>query len=848
MRKEGFLIDIDYITVHENGKKRALVRLWCKSDSGEDFVIFDKTFEPYFYVFPRIYFEDAREEVAHADILRKKEIVEHICVRKGADVIKAKRVEICHRRIFGVLREGLRVIAEYPKDVPVLREAVNEDVVALEADILYVIRYMIDRDIRPFECITAECTASYGGLIASEISQMGERERALPPLRILAFDCEMAAPHGRMPSPKHDSIIIISCAFKVSESGIEGGEIQNKLFTAGEKEDDRRIISEFVEFVKEFRPDIIVGYNIDAFDWVYLRERARIHGIKLDIGKDGSELRIERSASGAVYDVDIAGILNVDLYKIARRDLVDVKVKTLENVAAYLGVMRKEDREHLKPAEIYDIWTAGDGRERLFAYATADALSALKIAEKLLPLQIELSRMLRHPLDLVVKMGRGSQVEALLTAEAFKRGEVIPPKRSENRTYEGAFVLPPVRGLHENVVSLDFSSMYPSIMVAFNISPDTFVPPDEVKNVRDVFIAPEVNHAFRKNPDGFFKQILRDLMNRRREIKRRMASVSSPEEYRMLDVQQQCIKILTNAFYGYSAWSGAHFYRRECAEATTAWGRAIIKRAIEIAENMGFSVIYGDTDSIFVKLTDRVKEKTIEMAKRLSAEISHEFPLDLEIKDFFKVIFFTGKKKRYAALTESGDIIVRGLEVRRGDWCELAKEVQSRVIEIILKRRNVEEAANYVKDVIKKLIAGEIQIEKLAIYKTLTKQISRYESEQAHVAAAKLAKKHNFIYETGSKIPYVIVEEITDERADGRGIGGRRKAGGRTSDRAFPIEIAAEIRGNRIILADGSVFHLDTDYYVRRQIIPAVMRVLQVFGYDHSYFEHSAQENLSRWM
>ncbi len=913
--KEGFLIDADYITVRDaSGKKKAVIRLWCKDIAGRDFVVFDGNFEPYFYVFPRHLFNNAGNTATTKDacdsawdIEEKKRELERICVRSGGERIRPKRVEVCTRKVFGVPCRGLRVVAEYPKDVPVLREEIqrrDESCVALEADILFAIRYLVDKDLRLFDgiCVegkrlSAEQVAEKFKVAASvSVEEAFLAERVMwkhlrrPPLRILAFDCEMASPYG-MPSPKRDPIIIISCAFKEARSGVEGGEIHTKMFTLREDEaktkDDSRIIREFVQFVRDFRPDVIVGYNTDAFDWHYLKERARIHGIKLNIGKDGSELSVERG--GVSPEVNIAGVLNVDLYKIARRDLSEVKVKTLENVAEFLGAMRKIERESLTPREIYDFSRGSEEeRGRLRAYAIADAVSALKIAERLLPLQIELSHILRCPLDLLANMGRGRQVEALLLSEAFKRGELVPQRREGRaESYEGGFVLPPKKGLHENVISLDFSSMYPSIMLSFNISPDTFVPPEAVKNKDDFYIAPEVGHAFRKHPDGFFKQILSELVEKRREIKRRMEEVAEKEgkdsqEARILDVQQHCLKILTNAFYGYTGWSAAKFYRKECAEATTAWGRYFIKKAIKMAESLGFDVIYGDTDSIFAKLSgEATKEEIIKRAKELADAISSEWELaKLEIKEFFKTIFFTGKKKRYAALTEDGEIVVRGLEARRGDWCELAKEVQMKVIEIILRRKDAKLAAEYVRNVIEDLRSGKIPIEKLIIYKTLTKKIEGYETKQAHVVAAKVAKDANVIYEIGSKIPYVIVCETVlgaaGERGERSGIGGdgvkrsvvkgggvgkakerkkRAKRSGiggagedKTSERAFPIEIAVDVRGNEIRDAMGRSFHIDTDYYVHKQIIPAAVRILQIFGYDASYFAESPQKNLSIWL
>jgi len=518
-----------------------------------------------------------------------------------------------------------------------------------------------------------------------------------------------------------------------------------------------------------------------------------------------------------------------------------VKVKKLENVAEYLGVLKKSGRVNLSPREITACWIdsspSSSARQQLYEYAKADAVSTLGIAEKMLPLQIELSRMVGYPLDELTKMGRGRQVESFLTAEAFKKGELVPPKRGAEKTFEGGFVLPPEKGVHEDVIALDFSSMYPTIMISFNVSPDTFVEPNEAEEEEsDLYVAPEVGHAFKKAPEGFFKRIMSDLITRRKAIKAEMKKYDkTSNEYRLLDIQQQSVKILTNSFYGYTGWSAAKFYKRECAEATTAWGRHFIKRAVTVAEERGFTVIYGDTDSIFAKLTDARgdvedrREAILEKAKEVSERISKELPLELEIQDFFKSIFFTGKKKRYAALTDKGEIVVRGLEVRRGDWCELAKEVQTKVIDLILREKDPAAAVKYTRGVIQGLKEGKIPLDKLIIYKTLTRKISGYETKQAHVIAAERALASRIVYEVGSKIPYVILKGV-----------------GKTSDRAFPVDLIERSEGNEMT-AEGRRYQIDTSYYVQHQVIPVAHRVLQLFGYDLSSFEDMRQKTLGHW-
>ena len=233
------------------------------------------------------------------------------------------------------------------------------------------------------------------------------------------------------------------------------------------------------------------------------------------------------------------GRLNVDLYDIAMR--LDVKVKTLDRVAEFLG--RKVEIADIEAKDIRKKWLEGD-KESVLRYAKQDVLNTYFIAEELLPLHYDLSKMIRIPLDDVTRIGRGKQVDWLLFSEAYRLNEIAPNPSEIEESYEGAFVLEPVRGLHENVYCLDFASMYPSIMIAFNISPDTLV----INGCDDCYTAPEVGYKFKKHPDGFFKRILVDLIRRRREIKERMKKIDRNSlEYKLLNIRQQTLKVLANS-------------------------------------------------------------------------------------------------------------------------------------------------------------------------------------------------------------------------------------------------------------------------------------------------------------
>jgi DNA polymerase I len=514
---------------------------------------------------------------------------------------------------------------------------------------------------------------------------------------------------------------------------------------------------------------------------------------------------------GIQKKIKLIGRLNIDLYQVAARDVDGIKIKTLDNMADFLGVMKKEERVSIPGAQIASFWADPAKRPALVQYCMDDVISTYGLAKELLPLQYEFARMVHEPLDNVSKMGRGRQVEAYLAYTAYEHGELIPSKGGSMETYAGGFVFPPVKGLHKNVASLDFSAMYPSIMINYNISPDTVCLQGEEENCSAP--APEVGYRFRKTPEGFFTTILKGLVHHRVALKKKLANMDKKDhDYKFLDIRQKTIKILTNAFYGYTGWAAAKWYRRECAEATSAWGRFFIKKANDIAIDMGLEVLYGDTDSLFVR--QKGGKDLRETLRAFIDRVKKELPLDMDVDNYYRIIFFTESKKRYAGLNEKGEIIVRGLEVRRGDWCDLAKEIQSEVIRIILEEENPEKAMKYAKDTVRRVKEGTVPLDELVIHKTLTKSVTRYESAQAHVRAAEKAMELDMASEVGNKISYVIV-----------------KGPGILSDRAYPVEMFEKFKDGKLYAKDRT-YELDSDYYIEKQLIPTAMRILGYFGYS----------------
>ncbi|MEM2500095.1 MAG: DNA polymerase II, partial [Sulfolobales archaeon] len=658
-------------------------------------------------------------------------------------------------------------------------------------DIRFSMRYVLDSDVPPCQWYEAEVEPLEGvsGYRVNSMYGLAGRlrplDRTVPPrLRILALDIEVYNPRGAV-DPSRDPVIVISLA-------TSDGDLKLLTASEGSPPQDRDLVKEFINYVLAYDPDIVVGYNSNKFDLPYLVERASKLGLSLDIGRVRGG--IPRPSVHGHYS--IPGRLHVDIYNFAE-EIPEIKIKSLDTVADYLGVMKKSERTLIPGHEIHAYWDDRSKRGLLLNYAKDDVVSTLRLSEKFIPFAMQLSSLTGLPLDQVGAASVGYRLEWYLMRSAVKMGELIPNRlEREYEPYKGAVVLEPKKGVHSNVAVLDFTSMYPNIMVKYNIGPDTYVE-GECENHYKI---PGTNYCFRKDPPGFYKSVLETLLRLRRVVREEMKKypLGSPEHL-ILDERQRALKILANASYGYMGWVGARWYFKPGAEAVTAIGRDTIKKAISLAENLGLEVIYGDTDSLFISNRPEVSKFIEEVMKVLELEI--------KVDKVYKRVFFTEAKKRYVGILDDGRIDIVGFEAVRGDWSEIAKEVQENVAKIVLETGDTKKATDYVRSVVLELKQQKIPLEKLVIWKTLTKSLDEYEVNAPHVTAAKKMIGLGFKVEKGDKIGYVITRGQTP-----------------ISSRAAPYFMAK--------LSD-----IDVDYYVKHQIVPAAMRILEYFGVSEKQLE-----------
>ncbi len=590
MQENVVILDIDYVTFDE----KPVIRLFSKQGD-KNVILLDDTFEPYLYVV--------------SDEIDK-------CINEIHENLEDVRAERIVKKDFQIEKEFIKVTFKHPQELAKNRDTLRdlEGVMQIrEFDIPFYRRYLMDRDVIPMTEVTAigEEEESFLNLDSKKqdvkiikLTDKLRRASEYPQkFRILSFDLEVRNPHG-MPNSEDDEIIMIGVA---SNFGIN--QVISTKTNSADRDDfvnhvgsEKEMIEEFVRIIKENNVDIIVGYNSDNFDFPYLKDRAKILGVDLDIGMDGSDVKYIRR--GYANAASFNGLIHVDLYLVMRRYMT-LERYTLERVYYELFGEEKID----VPGErIWEFWdNGGEELDNLFDYSLDDVVSTLKIAEQTLPLNLELTRIIGQPLFDVSRMATGQQAEWFLVKQAYFDGEVVPNKQGANfldranaEDNEGGYVREPETGLHENLVQFDFRSLYPSLIISKNISPDVMVLGD-VENEDDYNISPEHGLKFKKSPQGFIPSVIDKILQERFRLKREMKESQDETEKKSLNVQQQAIKRLANTMYGIYGFPRFRWYSFECAKAITSWGRQYIKSSIKKAEEFGFYTIYADTDGFYAK-------------------------------------------------------------------------------------------------------------------------------------------------------------------------------------------------------------------------------------------------------
>ncbi|SFM66098.1 DNA-directed DNA polymerase [Methanolobus profundi] len=859
------ILDADYIGTHDG----PVVRLFGRAEGGESVCCFVPGFEPYFYL-------NAEGELDKLSTM----------LRERFDVIKKVDIVPKFEPVgYQVSKKPmLKVTTMEPRNVPEIRD----DVLTLpgvkevyETDILFRNRFLIDKDLHGMGWVTATPSSnepvSEGRIYCDSVftaDSLEEIEKlSIAPLKYLAFDIECLPIGGSMPVPETSPVIMVSMSFSPAYNGHETVVlVAKKVEGIGEDvecfDSEAQMLSRFFEIFQEYDADVISGYNINDFDVPYIADRVNIltdsgENVRSSVGRDGRLLSYRKIGNRTM--VSIPGRVVVDALPLIRSQY-SLKRYTLRNVAKELLDSEKLD---VAPSEMEEYWNdSGERILKFIDYARRDSELAMELILKLrlLDKHIAISQVSGSILQEVVDGGQTSMVDNLLLREYGRADRVIPPKPNDelvamrNRSSEGlkgGEVLEPKRGLLEDVVILDYKSLYPTIMMAHNLCYTTVVEQDRPDG--DTIKPPSGGEFVSAGVSkGIMPSILESLLQRRTETKRKMKATSDETEHRVLDATQLALKILLNSFYGYSGYTRARLYSLALANAVTSFGRnnildtrALINGSIskvilrddsayfteELSsidpndEVVSLSVVYGDTDSVFVQCASK-KDVSLDglglVGSKIAATVSDSLPdpMELEFESIARRALFIAKK-RYAiwVFERSGDgwedgIKVKGMETVRRDWCGLTSKTLNRVLELVLKEGNVESAVQHVRSVVDGVRNIDVRtdsaiIEDLTMTRMFSKKATSYKNKQPHLTVAeKIEERTGTPPPVGERIPFVIVA-------------GKDLFVNRAEDPEY-------VRENNI--------PIDVDYYIKKQLLPPVERILGVFGVDMANLDYDSKQ------
>jgi len=806
-------IDFDYVDVND----KSVIRIFGRTADGKRCCVIDNC-EPYFWLLPK----------AGVDLQEYAKKVSKVELEHAGRHAIVTRVEIKDKKFLGKDVKALQVFVQNPKDIIVIKDAVKrmrETEAKKEIDINFVTRYIIEKNVRPLmlhavqgkELSKDEVKKKGWDLNVDIIVEASSikflRDESFEP-KILAFDIEASEFEvGK------GQILMISLADKNIQKVITWKHFSNAPNNIEFVHDEVALIKRFKEIVKEYKPDCLVGYFSDGFDLPYLKVRADKHKIKLNLGLDGSSITFLR---GIIPSSKITGLVNIDLYKFISNIISPILQSETLSLGDVARELIGEQKVEIDLSKITRQLQKGDNKinwKRYCLYNLQDAVLTAKLFAQLWPNIAEMAKIVNEPTYNVSRASYSQLVEHYLIHNLKQFNEICANRPTREKIlerrargkYVGAFVFQPKPALYERIAVFDFRSLYPSIIISFNISPASLQ-----STAKNAYTTPQVEFGKKKKifyfnkTRSFIPILLKKLIDTRKEVKKSLKRKRTP----ILEARDYGLKTLSNATYGYYAFFGARYYSIECAASITAFGRYFLRKVIDEINKAGFGVIYADTDGIAFTLGKKTEKQALNFLAKLNRNLPED--MELELENFYtRGIFVTkrtgeiGAKKKYALLVKDGSMKIRGFETVRRDWCNISRKVQDKILGMILKEGSADSSLDYVKGVISDIRNMKIPVEDLIIRTQLKKGVEEYVAIGPHVAIAKKMLQLGMPVGAGSLIEYVV--------AQGKQKGKKAKAKERIREKA---RLPDEVKQNEY----------DSDYYIEHQIIPAVEHIFAIFG------------------
>jgi len=406
------------------------------------------------------------------------------------------------------------------------------------------------------------------------------------------------------------------------------------------------------------------------------------------------------------------------------------------------------------------------------------AYGSLHFSEGNIPGVIEVSRISRVPIQRLCRITIGGALQSIQFYNTYKLDHLIPPfKKSPEefnsalnliRNDRGGHIFEPLIGVFEQVVELDFSSMYPSLMVNFNISSETLnckCCKDDGTGIK----VPGLDYHICTKREGIISKSISLPLNKRLKYKAHVRQTGE-ERYKFTDIALKWVLVVS---FGYLGFKNARFGKIEAHQAVCAFSREFLMRSAEIAEKYGFRVIHGIVDSIWIQDTKgRVPKEIEQITRKIANEITEHTTIQMSWDGRFDTIVFLPSRaerdvpalSHYWGIKSDGEIKVRGIEVRRRDAPKIVKNAQYAFIDVFKGAKSVEEFMDKIPEAKKKLYEyvhriekGNVTKEELIIMQHVSRKPSQYKVNSYQAIAARQLERTGVRVTPGMNVQYIIL-------------------------------------------------------------------------------------------
>ena len=595
----------------------------------------------------------------------------------------------------------------------------------------------------------------------------------VPKLRRISLDIEVESEEkNRLPDAKTAEGRITAVGFESSDKLKQVFVLRRNDISEGtndlapdikvrfyDEDNEKGMIEDVFNLIKDY--PLLITYNGDGFDLPYLYNRAERLGIDKNTNplymmrdsatlKEGVHLDLYRTLSNRAFQIYAFGQKYTDF--------------SLNSVSK--GLLNEQKLDYGVEIDKMTLYQIGK-------YCQNDAYLTYKLTsfndDLLMNLLVVISRIGRMPIDDISRMGVSQWIRSLLYYEHRKNNMLIPrreeiDKRStevtndaviKDKKYRGGLVVEPKEGIHFDVTVMDFASLYPSIIKVKNLSYET-VRCSHTECKKNMI--PQTNHWVCTKKNGLTSVLIGSLRDLRVNYYKTMSKNQNltNEERQLYTVVAAALKVILNASYGVMGAQIFPLYFLPAAEATTATGRHIILDTIEKCRELNVDVLYGDTDSIFVKNpTEQQMQTIINQAK-------NNHGVELEVEKEYRYVVLSDRKKNYLGVTKNGKVDVKGLTGKKSHTPAFIKSLFYDILDILAEVKTTDEFENAkskisskIAECSRKIQAKEIPLSELAFNVMLSKSLNEYtKTIPQHIRAAKQLESVREI-KKGDRISYV---------------------------------------------------------------------------------------------